>query len=280
MAASASAPANPVAPALHALNALVPTHPPWMETPESREHLEGRVKVARWGSIAGAAMLLGLVYWVFDVGSSLFPGWPMEAWSLVILWTVGALVDLGIAISVTGAMLLSIEEENDGSHFFQSSLLGSALGMVLGGVFPGVLLFRAHQGFFGPPPKEPAPKPKKEEDKEKAKEAPLAPSTPSSAGSAAPAPPPPPPTAVVTPPPAAPPPPPPPPSSYGFVSPGAPPGSSPPPSPRQPMLPTVLPPVVDRSRQEPLGPPSCPSCGLERRPGDVTCRQCGAFLPM
>ena len=292
--------ASTLAPAAHALHVLVPAHAPWLDSPEIREQLLARVRLARWGAVAGTAFLGILVFLLFQSGASSFPYWPVTIWGVLVLWTAGAIVDLGIAVSVTGGMLLALEEENDGSHFYQSSLLASVLGLLLGGVFPGFLLFRAHRGFFGPAPPEPEPKPRKEKAKavEPSPPAEVAPGAPP-AGSmapgaanrapvaAAPAPlpplPPPPPDAAPLPPPPSPALPSQP--SSTFVVPGAPPphpGFSAPrsydpgPSPSSVVAPPT--PNVPYPGNEPLGPPACPHCGFERRPGDVTCRQCGSYF--
>lgn len=275
----------------------LPARAAWLDDAPSKDRLVREVQLARWVSLLGVAGLGALLFLVFESGSSVFPNWGLQYWVFLAVWTVGAMVDLGIAIPVTGSLLLAIEEESEAFHLSQPTLLASILGTLLGGIVPGLLLLRVHRSFYGRPPPEPEPAPAAGgEPMTEGRPASGAPgSAPSrSSAPASPSPPVPPqaaparPAAPVA---AAPPPPPPPPASsppiFAPTTPG--PVYVPAGPPTSALMggygpssaPTVVPPAPapPPMTSQPLGPRTCPQCGNLRRSGEVSCSSCGAFFP-
>ncbi len=268
----------------------LPARAGWLDDAPSKDRLVRQIQLARWVSLVGVAAWGVLLFLVFWSGSSAFPNWGLQYWVFLAVWTIGAMVDLGIAIPVTGGLLLAVEEESEAFHLSQPTLLASILGTLLGGIVPGLLLLRVHRSFYGMPPPEPEPAlPASGGSPTEGR------STPGAPGSSSP-----PSVPPSSPPPAAParpvaplagPPPPPPaspaplfaPASPGpvYVAPGAPPpslmGGYGGPS----SAPTVVPPAPapPPMTSQPLGPRTCPQCGNLRRSGEVSCSNCGAFFP-
>ncbi|MCL4325205.1 MAG: hypothetical protein M1144_07100 [Candidatus Thermoplasmatota archaeon] len=124
---------------------------------EEKEQILRRARLIRWISLAFLALFAVLVGYLLDTGSGTFPFWPVLVWLEFVVWCVGILVNLYFVLFVTGGFIARFQDEAGPSQLFLHHMHQMALiGILLGGIVPGFLLFLLWRQVAGAKPPEAA----------------------------------------------------------------------------------------------------------------------------